>query len=190
MVDHWTEIQKLKEPKNDAYNYKGRNHKEFFSKIFLRTNDLEKCKDPDTYFLIGEKGAGKTAYAVYLENNPDTDNVSKLTSMTETQYKRFIQMKKENKLAFSDYANIWRSMLLFIISQMIIEKSKKGLHRFTGKFKKLEGEISKWSKNALNPEIETAFEALNELAFGIEAQSSGLKGNLGGKVAETEKTAL
>jgi len=187
MSENWVTITNLKEPMNDAYNYKGRHHKEFFSKIFLQTEELQRCLDPDIYFIIGEKGSGKTAYAVYLENNPDKKHASKLTSMTETQYKRFISLKKESKLNYSDYANIWRSMLLFIISQMIIEKSKKTLHRFTGKFRTLEEQISKWTKNALNPEVETAFDALSELVFSAEATVPHLKLNAASKQGETEK---
>lgn len=187
MSESWTSISNLKEPMNDAYNYKGRHHKEFFSKIFLHTDELKKCLNPDIYFIIGEKGSGKTAYAVYLENNPDKSNVSKLTSMTETQYKRFINLKQQSKLNFSDYANIWRSMLLFIISQMIIEKSKKTLHRFTGKFKALEDQVAKWTKNALNPEVETAFDALSELVFSAESKIPNLKVNATSKTGETEK---
>ncbi|WP_177431214.1 MULTISPECIES: P-loop ATPase, Sll1717 family [unclassified Pseudomonas] len=187
MSEVWTKISQLKEPMNDAYNYKGRHHKEFFSKIFLQTEELQKCLSPDIYFLIGEKGSGKTAYAVYLENNPDRHHVSKLTSMTETQYKRFVSLKKESKLNYSDYANIWRSMLLFIISQMIIEKSKKALHRFTGKFRALEDQISKWTKNALNPEVETAFDALNELVFSATAKVPNLDLSAISKQGESEK---
>ncbi|SFY22664.1 P-loop ATPase, Sll1717 family [Pseudomonas sp. NFACC36] len=186
----WKDIDSLKEPKNDAYNYKGRSSKEFFSKIFLRTSNLEKCLDPSVYYIIGEKGAGKTAYAVYLENNPDEHNVGKLTSMTETQYKRFIELKRQNKLNYSDYANIWRSMLLFVISQMIIEKSKKKFHIISGKFRKLEGEISKWSKNALSPEIESAFEAIKELGFNLEGKAQNFKSAVNGKQAQTEKESV
>jgi DNA-binding NtrC family response regulator len=54
---------------NDALNYRTRQQKEFFKRLFLRTDALEKCLLPTTYFLMGEKGTGKTAYAVYLENN-------------------------------------------------------------------------------------------------------------------------
>ncbi|WP_333691555.1 P-loop ATPase, Sll1717 family [Pseudomonas syringae] len=190
MTQEWIKISDLKEPMNDAYNYKGKHHKEFFTKIFLPTEELKKCLEPDVYFIIGEKGSGKTAYAVYLENNPDKSHVSKLTSMTETQYKRFITLKKENKLNYSDYANVWRSMLLFVTSQMIIEKSKKALHTLTGKFKQLDTQIAKWTKNALNPEIETAFDALSEMVFSGEAGATGIKLSGSNKNAETEKSQI
>lgn len=88
---NWTPIKDLKEPFNDALNYRTKPQKQFFNKVFLRTADLKKCLDPSVYFLMGEKGTGKTAYAVYLENNSINDYRCQVTTMTETQYKRFIE---------------------------------------------------------------------------------------------------
>lgn len=155
----------LQEPFNDAYNYRSRNEKEFLSKLFLRTDELERCLTPSTYFLMGEKGTGKTAYAIYLENNTPQGHRCQVTTMTETQYKRFIELKRQGKLAYSDYANIWRSMLLFMMGRMLVTKSKSFFHTLTGKFSKVESEIKKWSRNALNPEVESAFEAITSEAF-------------------------
>lgn len=187
----WKLIGSLKEPFNDAVNYKSKSDKEFFAKIFLRTDELTQCLSPSTYYLIGEKGAGKTAYAVYLENNSVNDVRCKLTTMTETQYKRFILMKKQGKLAYSDYANIWRSMLLLITSQMIIERSKKMHHVFTGKFSRLEKAISKWNEKALNPEIESAFEVLNSDTLSAKLKYETF-GEAGGeqKFQLTEKSSV
>lgn len=162
----WSEINYMITPYNDAYNYREKDKKEFFSKVFVKTKVLNDLKDNSIYYLIGEKGTGKTAYAVWNENNPSRDTVSKLTVMTETQYKRFISLKKDNKLQYSDYANIWRSILLFLSSQMIIESSGNNIiHRVSGKFKKLQKELEAWTKNSLNPEMETAFDAINKMAF-------------------------
>jgi len=167
----WKEIGSLKEPFNDAVNYKSKNQKEFFSTIFLRTNQLKECLEPSTYYLMGEKGTGKTAYAVYLENNTINDTKCKLTTMTETQYKRFIELKNKGRLEYSDYANIWRSILLLIASQMLIEKSKLFYHSFTGKFNKIEAAIARWNKNALNPEVESAFEAIDSDLFSVKGNA-------------------
>jgi hypothetical protein len=156
----WKSIALLKEPFNDALNYKSRKEKESLNEFFLRTEELDKCLAPSTYFLMGEKGTGKTAYAVYLENNSINGFRCQTTTMTETQYKRFIELRKQGKLSYSDFANIWRSMLLFLVGRMVVHKSKSLVHHITGKFSKLESEIKKWSRNALNPEIESAFEAV------------------------------
>lgn len=188
---HWKALSSLKDPFNDALNYRSRIEKEFFQKLFLRTDELNRILDPQVYFLIGEKGAGKTAYAVYLENTSLHGQKCKLTTMTETQYKRFIELKRQGKLSYSDYANIWRSMLLFISARMVVEKSKGLLHYITGKFSKVEREISAWSKNALNPEVETAFEAINSEALNAKLKNDKV-GEVGGELKnqQTEKASI
>lgn len=166
MAMSWLEINSMQTPYNDAYNYREKDKKEFFSKIFVKTNTLENLKNNNVYYLIGEKGTGKTAYAVWNENNPSDTMVSKLTVMTETQYKRFIALKNDNKLQYSDYENIWRAIILFLSSQMIIDNSKGNIiHRVTGRFKKLQKEIKSWTENSLNPEMETAFDVISKMAF-------------------------
>lgn len=162
---NWKTVKALHEPFNDAFNYRTRQQKEFFNKLFLRTDELEKCLSPSVYFLIGEKGTGKTAYAVFLENNSIDGTRCQVISMTETQYKRFIELKRQGKLAYSDYANIWRSMLLFMVGRMVVHKSKGFFEALTRKFKDVEKLIQKWSENALSPEVEGAFEAVSRQEF-------------------------
>jgi hypothetical protein len=187
--DDWQKIEALTEPYNDALNYRSRAQKDFFNRVFLRTEELKKCLAPSAYFLMGEKGTGKTAYAVFLENNSIDEFRCHVTTMTETQYKRFIELKRNGKLAYSDYANIWRSMLLFLVGRMLITKSKTFLHKITGKFTRVEHEINKWSKNALNPEIESAFEAVSTESFAAKLKAEQV-GEAGGelKTQHTEKT--
>ena len=158
----WKTLEQLRDPFNDAVNYTTRLDKEFFNKIFLRTSDLADCLKPSVYYLIGEKGSGKTAYAAYLENNDVEDARCKLSTMTESQYKRFISLKIQGKLKYSDYANIWRPMLLNMTAQALVQKSKGYLDSFTGKFDEIELEIETFNKDALNPEVEVAFEMVSE----------------------------
>ncbi|CAM2165122.1 hypothetical protein BLAT2472_10035 [Burkholderia latens] len=165
----WKPLQDLQEPFNDAVNYKTRKQREFFNKIFLRTTDLQDCLQPSVYFLIGEKGSGKTAYAAYLEANELDHHRCKLTTMTESQYKRFIELKRSGKLAYSDYANIWRPLLLNMTCQAIIAKSKGFFAGITGKFSTIEREIREFNKEALNPEVEVAFEMIQERNYSAEA---------------------
>jgi hypothetical protein len=187
--DAWKIIKVLHEPFNDAFNYRTRQQKEFFNKLFLRTEELAKCLAPSVYFLIGEKGTGKTAYAVYLENNSVDGTRSQVTSMTETQYKRFIELKKQGKLAYSDYANIWRSMLLFMVGRMVVHKSKGFFEAFTRKFRDVENVIQKWNENALNPEVESAFEAVSQQALSAIVGREGI-GKADAKISQqsTETT--
>jgi len=156
----WKSIGDLTEPFNDAVNYRSRQEKEFFNKVFLKTDHLGRIVKPSTYYVMGEKGTGKTAYATYMENNSIDENRCKLVTLTETQYKRFIAMKKEGRLAYSDYASIWRSTLLLLVAEMYVDKNKGLLHSITGKCRKVEEAIARWNSAALNPEVEGALELL------------------------------
>ena len=50
----------------DAANYKNnRKYKELFSKVFVKDEKLDRLMREDTYYLIGDKGTGKTAYSVF-----------------------------------------------------------------------------------------------------------------------------
>lgn len=186
----WKTLEELQEPFNDAVNYRTRPEKEFFNKIFLRTEELKSCLKPSVYFVIGEKGSGKTAYAAYLESNELEETRCKLTTMTESQYKRFIALKKDGKLSYSDYANIWRPMLLHMTCQCILDKSKNFFTNLTGKFSAIQTEIARFNKNALNPEVEVAFEAINEMALNTAIKNEHV-GNISAdfRTRDTDKTA-
>lgn len=182
-IPTWTHISDLRDPFNDAVNYKSRQEKDFFNKIFVRTDDLTDCLKPSIYYLIGEKGSGKTAYATYLESNEVQGVKCKLSTMTETQYKRFIALKKRGKLEYSDFANIWRPMLLNMVAQALVQKSKGYLASFTGKFNVIEAEIETFNKDALNPEVEVAFEMVSEQTGTIELSNENI-----GKIGAEDKT--
>ena len=49
----------------DAENYSKRDNKRMFNDIFVKNSFLDKILEPNRYFLIGEKGTGKTAYSVF-----------------------------------------------------------------------------------------------------------------------------
>ena len=63
------EISQLYLGFSDAQNYSQRRNKEAFNEIFVRNHYLDELIKPNVYFLIGEKGTGKTAYATFLSNN-------------------------------------------------------------------------------------------------------------------------
>lgn len=90
----------------DAENYKRRENKELFNQVFIKNEYLEKLCDHSTSFLIGDKGTGKTAYAVYLSNNDYKGISSEIKYIRETDYQTFITLKSDNQLKLSDYIQI------------------------------------------------------------------------------------
>ncbi|WP_220497268.1 hypothetical protein [Pseudoalteromonas sp. SR41-1] len=81
---------------SDAENYKRRENKEFFNHSFIKNQSLDKLCQSSTSFLVGDKGTGKTAYSVYLVNNTYQNNNASLRYIRETEYQKFITLKKKN----------------------------------------------------------------------------------------------
>ena len=54
---------------SNAENYQRRENKELLEKYFVRDEFLERILDSNIFYLVGEKGTGKTAYATYLRNS-------------------------------------------------------------------------------------------------------------------------
>ena len=99
----------------DAENYRRREFKEVFNRNFVVDEYASQILKPEISFLMGEKGAGKTAYAVYLANNRLNSNVCDLKFIRETEYQKFVALKKEKHLDLSDYTNIWRVIILLML---------------------------------------------------------------------------
>ena len=82
-------MKKIKELEfgfSDAENYKHRENKELFNHLFLRNEHLDKIASFSTSFLVGDKGTGKTAYAVYMVNNDYANTACSLRYIRETEY--------------------------------------------------------------------------------------------------------
>ena len=104
----------------DAANYKNnRKYKEFFSKVFVKDEKLERLMREDTYYLIGDKGTGKTAYSVFLENNEYQNTQSRVINLEATDYKIFLNLKKLGFLQLSDFSRVWKIILLLITAESI-----------------------------------------------------------------------
>ena len=63
------DFRNLKFPKEEAESYLEPEKKNEFNRLFYQDSNYTKIQDPTTYFIIGDKGSGKTAYSVYYCNN-------------------------------------------------------------------------------------------------------------------------
>jgi hypothetical protein len=157
-------IKDLKIPDNDAVNYMRSEEKEFFNKIFYTDETLDNICRSGKYFLIGEKGTGKTAYSVYLSNHDYSNTLSSIKLIEETDYKKFIQMKVREHLALSDYSSIWKILLFLLISKEInkcIDTSNPFKKRKD--YQNLTKAIDEYYLNAFSPEIIQAFEFIENI---------------------------
>lgn len=170
---------------NDAENYKKKSSKELFGKFFFRNASLDKLCEEQISFLIGEKGTGKTAYGVYLENSDYRNINGSLKYIRETEYQKFVQLKKSENLELSDYVSIWKVILYLLLSKQIISSQDKvPFLKMFSPFRELNAAIDEFYASAFAPEIITALQFVEgyEYAAQIIATNSS---NVGAAVNES-----
>lgn len=146
---------------NDAKNYGTAGNQQLFQKFFLCDEHVDAVCNSNTFFLVGEKGTGKTAYSVYLSNDDYKNYSSKTVFMQDTDYLKFVQLKKENKLLLSDYVDIWKVIIFLLIAEKVSNDEGKGLFSAI-KFKNLRAAIDQFYLYAFNPEIHYAIQFIEQ----------------------------
>lgn len=148
---------------SDAENYKKKENKFLLNKNFIKNDELYEVLKPSTYFIIGDKGTGKTAYALYLANSEFSETSANLNHIRETEYVKFIQLKKEKHLTLTEYTNIWKVLIYLLLSQQI-QKGEKETTIFSkfSKFRPLQDAIDSFYKSAFSPEIIYALNIIEE----------------------------
>src|SRR6185312_1423543 len=169
---------------NDAINYKKPEYKAILNRFFLRTEEFNNLFKSSTYFLIGEKGTGKTAYATYIVNNKTYDTIGYVNNVGETDYEKFIKLKKDNQLQLSEYINVWKVLLYLIIAHRIKESETRNLtFKSTDKFDALQNAVDEYYLNAFSPEIVNALNFVEKTKFSAEVINKYFK-LLGEKIKE------
>ena len=183
----------------DAANYRNsRKYKDFFSSIFVKDEKLERLMREDTYFLIGDKGTGKTAYAVFLENNEYKNTKTKIINLESTDYRVFMNLRKLGFLQLSDYTRIWQIILLMIFSKLL---EKQDIATFgpkrSAQLEELTNSIDFYYHNAFVPEITTSVRYIFDQACsgeaGINFNALNLQSDIkitGNQKKEYEKTIV
>lgn len=150
---------------SDAQNYTQQKNKQMLNDVFVKNDYLDDIIKPSIYFLIGEKGTGKSAYAVFLNNNEYKNNRSLLTYISATDYDKFYTLKKDKHLKLTDFTGIWKVILLLILSKSITENDKVISPFNRSGIEKLISAIDDYYMNAFSPEIITALRIIDETSL-------------------------
>lgn len=111
----------LQIPFDEAENYFKPNNKEKLNRLFYKDRNYNKLLNDTTYFLIGEKGSGKTTYCAYFCNNNVNNTRSRRYPISVDDYNKIIQMKKDGKLNYTHYVTLWKAILLIKLLSTIEE---------------------------------------------------------------------
>ena len=183
-------INELELGSNDAENYKRSDSKELFNEIFLKDQNLEKLLQSNIFFLIGEKGTGKTAYAVFLANNEYKNTRSQIKFIRETQYQKFVKMKQQKNLDLSDYSAIWRVIFLVLVAMNIKDSDIKSSFSKNAKLKAIKSAIDSYYHNAFSPEISTVLQMVDNTKIAAEliskVASVGMENSASTTFSETQ----
>lgn len=155
-------IQELKLGYTDAQNYNSSANKNMFNEVFVKNSYLCDLLNPSCYFLIGEKGTGKTAYATFLSNNDYHENRSFVKFLSATDYEKFYTLKKTNNLDLSGYANIWKIILMLLLAKKITETPNLISRHSKGHIKSLIKAIDDYYSGAFSPEIIQALRVIDD----------------------------
>ncbi|WP_189644412.1 hypothetical protein [Mesorhizobium sp. M9A.F.Ca.ET.002.03.1.2] len=169
---------------SNAENYRRRENKSLLSKYFVGDDFLDRIINPNVYYIVGEKGTGKTAYATYLANTIYKKNRVSTFDVRQTEYQKFIELKRQGHLPLSQYTEVWRTILLMASATSVISHSgtPEFLRRFT-KLAALKKAVDDFYENAFAPEIVKmlTFVESGELASSLLAKYAGIESGLSAK---------
>ncbi len=156
----------------DATNYrKNKRMAPMFNKIFVKDKNLERLMHEDSFFLIGEKGTGKTAYATFLENAEYKNTLTKVYEISSTDFQIFLRIQRSGYLQLSDFTKVWEIILLMLMANEI---DKRDIQEFgprrSEKLCALKDSISSYYTDAFIPEISNTFKYILDNTDSIEAQ--------------------
>ena len=146
---------------SDAQNYTQRANKQMLNSVFVKNEFLDKLLQPTVYYLIGEKGTGKTAYSVFLSNNDYGNCKSILKFISGTDYERFHELKRREHIDISGYVDIWKTILLLLLAKSITDNEKILSAHNKNNHSQLMKAIDEYYNNAFSPEIISALKIVD-----------------------------
>ena len=157
--------------------------------VFVRNSYLDDLLKPNIYFLIGEKGTGKTAYAAFLNNNEYGNHKSLLKFINGTDYEKFYELKRTKRIDISGYVDIWKTILLLLLSKSVTEKEIQVSPLGKNCLPNLLRAIDEYYNKAFSPEIISALKIVDssELAAKLICKYAELGGSTESTVEFSEQ---
>jgi len=174
---------------SDAQNYTQRGNKQMLSEVFVKNAYLTKLLRPNVYYLIGEKGTGKTAYAAFLSNNEYENNKSILKYISGTDYEKFYELKKRNQIDVSGYVDIWKTILLLLLAKSVTDNDKVVSIFNKNNLSELMQAIDEYYNRAFAPEFVSALKIVDksEIAAKLVCKYAEVGGNAGSTLEFSEQ---
>lgn len=131
------------------------------SKYFYDDGEIAYLTNGDRYFVIGRKGAGKTAIADYINNIRAPKHLSLKISLKNFPFNELYSLSNDSYSAPNEYISIWKYMIYSYICKLMaqnenIETDISALLNSlygTDTEKQLHKLIKKWTMTSFNVEV-------------------------------------
>lgn len=152
---------------HDASVFQEKNNFEILSKIYYDDRNSSQILNQDQYFIIGEKGTGKTIIAQYLSNIRNDKNCTTIDFST-IDFETFRKLSDDGLLKYIQADQLWQ-VLLMVLAAEIVVKSESGILS-SAKFRAFHNVIQEFYQDRFTPEFPVVvqimgkFEAVAEIA--------------------------
>ena len=169
-----SELRTLSTNADDFNEARDKLDEKLFDRVFLKDEFYELISNQNTYFIVGEKGSGKTAYAVYYCNNK-RKGIAELNRVPSQMYYKFISLKQRGQLDNTPYHEIWENVIMMMILNFIKNDLEKNIFKRIFHQKKIEHIsffLEKFHKNAYDPNFEAILDVVQSYTEKITAELS------------------
>ncbi|MCD0419759.1 hypothetical protein LOC51_21300 [Rubrivivax sp. JA1024] len=176
-------ISALEIPQNDAVNYRS-GDTTLFRRLFFADAITSEVVDRKVYFLIGEKGTGKTAYATYLSDKGQAGFNGRLIFVQPDDYDSFLALLQKLDLRDSDATSVWQIIFLLILFEHTYSISKD--NQVGAPAKVCRGIIDRFTFSSFDGTISSAIaltERIAELAIELTADQAASRSSPPSKMA-------
>lgn len=161
---------------HDASVFQEKNNFDTLSRVYFDNNHSNQILDQDQYFIIGEKGTGKTIIAQYLSNIRRDKNCS-IVDFSTIDFETFRRLSNDGYLKYIQADQLWQVLLMALAAELVVSKEEGILSSL--KFKALYSAIQDFYDNKFTPEFPVVvelmqkFDALAELSNKHIGKTSG-----------------
>lgn len=169
-----SELRTLSTNADDFNQARNPSDEKLFDKVFLKNEFYDLISNQNTYFIVGEKGSGKTAYAVYYCNNKKT-GIAERNRVPSQMFYKFIGLKQRGQLENTPYNEIWENVIMMMILSYIKNDLEKNIFkRFfcRKKIEQISSFIEKFNKNAYDPNFQAILDVVQSYTEKITAEVS------------------
>lgn len=149
----------------DAVEFGNPKYHDILAKVFYKAPTYSKVASRGTYFILGEKGSGKTMCAQYYAHI-DQSVSSSIVDFSSIDFVRFEGLISAEVIKFTPLEGIW-SILLSSIAVDHINKNETNVFT-SGKFDHFRPLLEEIPVGAIKPEFPVAMEILSKMSIGAE----------------------